>query len=203
VEIKGYYFITDTGLSKKGNLEDVTAAVCAGVRVVQYREKGLTNSIKLDEARKLQNICSGKCLFIINDDVELAVKIGADGVHVGQMDMIYSEVRVLMGKNKVVGVTVHNLEEAVAAELAGADYLGVSPVFPTTTKVDAGKPGGVELVRSIRRVVKVPIVAIGGISIGNASEVIAAGADAICAISAVVASNDVAVEIIKFQRLFK
>ncbi|MFA5857928.1 MAG: thiamine phosphate synthase [Elusimicrobiota bacterium] len=203
MEIKGYYFITDTGLSKKGNLEDVTAAVCAGVRVVQYREKGLTNSIKLDEARKLQNICSGKCLFIINDDVELAVKIGADGVHVGQMDMIYSEVRVLMGKNKVVGVTVHNLEEAVAAELAGADYLGVSPVFPTTTKVDAGKPGGVELVRSIRRVVKVPIVAIGGISIGNASEVIAAGADAICAISAVVASNDVAVEIIKFQRLFK
>jgi thiamine-phosphate pyrophosphorylase len=108
-----------------------------------------------------------------------------------------------LGPDKIIGVTVHNVAEALAAQAAGADYLGVSPIFSTATKADAGAAAGVELLAEIRRQVSLPLVAIGGITLAKAPAVIAAGADAVCAIAAVVTRPAVKAEIDKFQGLFR
>jgi len=200
--IKGYYFITDALLSKHGNISDVKAALAAGVKVVQYRNKNASIVEALEEARELRQICSG-ITFLINDSVELAQKVNADGVHLGSDDAFYEEARKALGPDKIIGLTVHNVEEAQEAEAKGADYLGVSPIFSTTTKSDAGNPVGVKLVQDVKNCCKIPIVAIGGINLDNAPEVVAAGADALCAISAVITKDDVAGEIRKFQSLWK
>ncbi|HDP16464.1 MAG TPA: thiamine phosphate synthase [Candidatus Omnitrophica bacterium] len=200
--IKGYYFITDADLSRKGNLDDVKNAVEAGASVVQYRSKLDDTEHMLEEARLLKEICNNKALFIINDRVGIALAVDADGVHLGQGDMPYETARGLLGKDKIIGVTAHDLGEAMLAEKKGADYLGVSPVFSTTTKEDAGSPCGTGLIREIKRHCNIPITAIGGITFDNALEVIQAGADAICAISSVVTKDDVRKEIEKFRGLF-
>ncbi len=201
--IKGYYFITDASLSKNGNLNDVQSAVEAGVSMVQYRNKLHNTEVMLEEAKALKKICRGKALFIVNDIVGVALSVDADGVHVGQGDMPYETARKLLGKDKIIGVTVHNLKEAMIFEKKGADYLGVSPIFSTTTKKDAGEPCGVVLIKEIKKTCKVPVTAIGGITLDNAKQVVDAGADAISAISAVMAKDDVKTEIEKFQALFK
>ena len=200
--IKGYYFITDADLSKAGNADDVKVAIDAGVTVVQYRSKNDDAEHMIQEARGLKKICDKKALFIINDKVGVALSVDADGVHLGQGDMPYETARKLLGKEKIIGVTVHGVNEAILAEKKGADYLGVSPVFTTTTKDDAGTPCGVGLIKEIRKRCSVPIVAIGGINLRNAKEVINSGADAICAISAVVTKDNVKEEIAKFHELF-
>lgn len=198
---RGYYFVTDTGLSRAGNTSDVANAAAAGVGVVQYRAKNGTSRALYEEARALRALCT-PALFLVNDRVDLALAVGADGVHVGQDDLPCEAARALLGPERIVGVTAHSVAEAVRAERDGADYVGVAPIFSTKTKADAGVPRGVELVREVRAAVSIPIVAIGGIDLTNARSVIAAGADAICAISAVVRAPDVALEIDAFQRLF-
>lgn len=201
--MRGYYFITDSHLSHAGNLHDVQCAVEAGVEIVQYRQKDASTKDLFSEARELQRICRGTSTrFIINDRIDIALAINADGVHVGQDDMPYDSTRKLLGPNKIIGVTVHDIREAAEAERMGADYLGVSPIFATGTKPDAGKPAGITLIEEVKRTAKIPLVAIGGITLDNAPGVIEAGADAICAISAVVTKNDVAEEIRRFQALF-
>jgi len=200
--IKGYYFITDAELSKNGNESDVGKAVGAGVTVIQHRRKLDDTETFIEEAKILKKICKGKSLFIINDRVGIALSVDADGVHLGQGDMPYDTARKLLGKDKIIGVTVHDVKEAIQAENKGANYLGVSPIFATTTKSDAGKPCGVEVIKEIKKNCKVPIVAIGGITLDNAKEAVQAGADAICAISAVVTKDDVRKEIKRFQFLF-
>jgi thiamine-phosphate pyrophosphorylase len=199
--VRGYYFITEARLSRAGNLSDVAAAVAARVRVVQYRQKqGCTRDL-VTEARQLRELCR-HTLFLVNDRVDLALEVGADGVHLGQEDLPCPEARKLLGPEKIIGVTVSTVAEALIAQAAGADYLGVSPIFSTATKADAGAPAGVALLNEIRRRVTLPLVAIGGITLANASAVIAAGADAVCAISAVVTRPEVQAEIDKFQKLF-
>ena len=155
------------------------------------------------EAFKLKQICKSRALFLINDRIDIALAIDADGAHIGTEDMPYSVVRKLLGNKKIIGLTVHNIEEAQEAERVGADYIGISPIFATTTKEDAGEPAGLDLIKRIKKSVNVPIVAIGGITLDNAPEVIKAGADAICAISAVVTKEDVRTEIERFQKYFK
>jgi thiamine-phosphate pyrophosphorylase len=199
--VRGYYFITEAILSRAGNASDVAAAVAAGVRVVQYREKqGLTCDL-VAEARKLRQLCR-HIRFLVNDRVDLALEVGADGVHLGQEDLPCPEARRLLGREKIIGVTVSTVAEALTAQAHGADYLGVSPIFSTATKADAGAPTGVALLAEIRRRVALPLVAIGGITLANAPAVIAAGADAVCAIAAVVTRPEVKAEIDKFQKLF-
>jgi thiamine-phosphate pyrophosphorylase len=200
--MRGYYFITDASLSRAGNMHDVGCAVAAGVRVVQYRRKVGSTEDLVAEARHLRKLCRGP-RFVINDRVDVALAVAADGVHLGQEDLSYHEARQLLGPDKIIGITVHNVAEALAGEAAGADYLGVSPIFATATKPDAGAPTGVKLLAEIRRRVSLPLVAIGGITLDNASTVIAAGADGICAISAVVTQADVRGEIERFQVLFR
>jgi thiamine-phosphate pyrophosphorylase len=198
----GFYFITDAGLSRAGNLADVQSALAAGVSVVQYREKQ-ANSLRLfEEARRLRAVCR-EALFLVNDRVDVALAVEADGVHLGQQDLPCPVARLLLGPHKIIGITVSSLAEARRAIREGADYLGVSPVFATGTKTDAGAPVGIQLLAAIREESAIPLVAIGGITLDNAPRVIAAGADGLCAISAVVSQADVAGEIAKFQNLFR
>jgi thiamine-phosphate pyrophosphorylase len=200
--MKGYYFITEARLSRAGNLSDVASAVAAGVRVVQYREKQAPYRNLVAEARQLRELCR-HILFLVNDRVEVALEVGADGVHLGQEDMACPEARQILGPGKIIGITVRNVAEALAAQAAGADYLGVSPIFATATKADAGASTGVALLAEIRRRVSLPLIAIGGITLAKAPAVIRAGADGVGAISAVVTKPDVRMEIEKFQRLFR
>lgn len=177
-------------------------AVAAGVEAVPYRRKDASTAELFAEAVALKKLCC-RTLFLINDRVDIALAVRADGVHLGQDDLPLQCARELLGRKKVIGLTVHSLEEARMAEAVGADYLGVSPIFTTQTKVDAGPPAGIELIRQIKAAVKIPVLAIGGINLANAQEVIRAGPDALCAISAVVSQADVHAEIEKFQRLFR
>jgi thiamine-phosphate pyrophosphorylase len=199
--MKGYYFITDSRLSRQGNTSDVKNALAAGVEVVQYREKFLDSARMYEEALKLRKICKD-ITFIINDRLDLALGVNADGLHLGKKDIPYAVARRILGKKKIIGLTVHSLKEAMQAERLGADYIGVAPIFPTATKIDAQKPVGTKLLKEIRKKVNIPIVAIGGISLLNAEEVIRSGVDCLCAISAVVRKPNVRKEIMKFQRLF-
>ena len=199
--MKGFYFITDSGLSRKGIVSDVRNAIKAGVRVVQYRQKRTSSRQMLLEAIRLRRICKN-VIFLVNDRIDIALAVGADGVHLGQHDLSLPVARKLLGKKKIIGVTVHNLKEAFLAQKQGADYLGVSPIFPTKTKSDAGKPIGIDKLKEISKRVRIPIVALGGINLKNAKEVVKSGADSICAISAVLSKLDVYEEILKFRKAF-
>lgn len=199
--MRDFYFITDSRLSSAGIIKDVSAAIRAGVKIVQYREKDKSSRQMYEEALLLRRLCK-RITFIINDRVDIALAVGADGVHLGQEDLPCELARRILGKDKIIGVTAHNLKEALVAQKEGANYLGVSPIFGTRTKLDAGKPQGIKLITRIKKEVNLPLVAIGGINLLNAHEVIAAGADSLSAISAVLKCPDVAKEIRKFQALF-
>ncbi|MFA5337474.1 MAG: thiamine phosphate synthase [Candidatus Omnitrophota bacterium] len=199
--MKGYYFITDKRLSRLGNISDVRSALKAKVEIVQYREKNADTKEMYNEALKLRKICKD-IIFLVNDRIDIAQAVNADGVHIGQEDLPYFMARKLLGKNKIIGVTVHTLKEAKIAREEGADYIAIAPIFKTSTKPDAKKPVGIELIKKIKKHVDLPIIAIGGIGILNAKEVISAGADCVCAISAVVTSKNVRRQIDKFQKMF-
>ncbi|MDP2904766.1 MAG: thiamine phosphate synthase [Candidatus Omnitrophota bacterium] len=199
--MRGFYFITDARLSRAGIISDVRNALAAGVEVVQYRNKESCSLDLYAEARELRRLCRD-VIFLINDRLDIALAVGADGVHLGQDDLSYWPARKILGKKKIIGLTVHSLVEAQRAERLGADYVGVSPIFKTRTKADAGRPVGIKLIAQIKKKVKIPVIAIGGINLANAEVVIRAGADGLCAISAVVRRTNVKAEIEKFQRLF-
>jgi len=201
--VKGYYFITDPSCSVAGIASDAEIAAAAGVKIIQYRNKAADTRTLYREAVLLKKICSGSgSRLIINDRIDIALAVDAAGVHIGQEDMPYHEARRLLGRDRIIGVSVHDTGEAVQAEQWGADYLGVGPVFATATKPDAGEPCGLRMLEAIRHACRIPIVAIGGIDLSNLGEVREAGADMVCAISAVVTKQDVLAEIKKFQRGF-
>jgi thiamine-phosphate pyrophosphorylase len=198
----GFYFVTDAGLSRAGNASDVRSAVAAGAAAVQYRAKEGKACDLYREATALRALC-GATPFIVNDRVDLALAVGADGVHVGQDDLPCAVVRRLVGDGGIVGVSVRSAAEARDAEREGADYVAVSPVFSTRTKPDAAAACGLEVVRQVRDAVAIPVAAIGGIDLGNARAVIDAGAECVCAISATVCAPEVAAEIHRFRELFR
>ncbi|MEN6476202.1 MAG: thiamine phosphate synthase [Syntrophaceae bacterium] len=201
--MKGYYLITDENLSAAGIVHDAGQAIAERVRLIQYRNKSAATRILFEEALELKRMCAGSSTrLIINDRVDIALAVDADGVHIGQDDLPYDETRRLLGKDKLIGITVHTLQEACQAEAQGADYLGVSPIYATNTKTDAGQACGLETLRAIRQTCRKPIVAIGGITLTNLAEVLATGADMVCAISAVVTKPDVAAEIRLWQKEF-
>jgi len=198
-----FYFVTDSKLTKKTVIEDVKAAVKAGVKIIQYREKEKPTRLMIEEATKIKELCKNKAFFLINDRVDVALAVNADGVHLGTDDIHYGTARVLLGHDKIVGLTVHNIEEAIAAESLGADYVGASPIFDTKTKLDAGKAAGLKLIKDIKAKINIPVVAIGGINLDNVASVIDAGADAAVAISAVVTKDNVEEECKKFIKIIK
>lgn len=183
------YFIMGSNNCQKDPLQVMKEALDGGVTLFQFREKGegaLKGKERLQFAKKLQMLCKEYGVpFIVNDDVELAVELDADGVHVGQDDEGITVVREKMG-DKIVGVSAHTIEEARFALENGADYLGVGPIFPTNTKKDTKVVQGTNGLRHFRdEGIKVPIVGIGGITIENAASVIEAGADGVSVISAI------------------
>jgi thiamine-phosphate pyrophosphorylase len=186
------YLVTDRFLAgPRGIAGVVQAALEGGVTLVQLREKTLDRAAFVSEARALKAICHARgAPLIVNDDVDVAYEAGADGVHVGQSDASVAEARDKLGADAIVGLSIENLEQARAAAEMDVDYIAASPVFATPTKLDTAPPLGLEGVRAIRQVCEKPLVAIGGINISNARDVLAAGADGLAVVSAIMAAAD-------------
>lgn len=186
------YAITDRHwLNGKTLYSQVELALKGGATMIQIREKDLDENTFLKEAEQIQSLCAKYCVpFIVNDNVELAVKIGADGVHVGQSDMAAKDVRALIGKDKILGVSAQTVEQALEAQKCGADYLGTGAVFPTGSKDDA-QVLGVQTLKEICSAVNIPVVAIGGISKDNILELKKSGIAGVSVISAIFAQNDI------------
>jgi thiamine-phosphate pyrophosphorylase len=188
------YVITDETASRgRSHLQVAAAAIAGGADVVQMRDKAASSGRLYRVAMQLRKLTRGaKVPFIVNDRIDIALAVDADGVHVGQADLPASVARELIGPDRILGVSVDSEEEAVLAERDGADYLGVGPVFEARgTKPDAGEPLGVDRVARIRRQCRLPIVAIGGIDARNARKVLESGADAAAVISAIVAADNI------------
>jgi hydroxymethylpyrimidine kinase / phosphomethylpyrimidine kinase / thiamine-phosphate diphosphorylase len=197
--IKGVYLITDDS----GNLLDrVSQALSGAVSTLQYRAKGTDYQARLAEGRELQKLCAARGVtFIVNDDLQLAAELGADGLHSGQQGVCVADARRILGPQKIIGVSTHSLEEALRAEADGADYIGFGAMFPTGSKEVSCIPGPLALA-AVKPAVRIPVVAIGGINRDNAGTVIDTGADAIAVISAVLASADPALVSTELALLF-
>ena len=186
------YLVTDRNLSRgRSTLEIVRAAVRGGVSCVQLREKTCSTREFIEEALKLKAFLdSSGVALIINDRVDVALAVAADGVHLGQSDMPLAAARSIVGDSMVIGISAESMRDAVEAESGGADYLGVSPIFATPTKTDTAAPLGLAGLQAIRRAVKIPLVGIGGLNRSNAAEVVRSGADGVAVVSAIVAAED-------------
>ena len=187
------YAVTDRAWASgtEGLLRQVAEAIDGGAGIVQLREKHLGQADFLAEAERFVALCREKgAVSIINDNVDIAAQVGADGVHVGQEDLEAGRARQMLGPDKVIGVSAHSVAEALAAQAAGADYLGVGAAFVTGTKTDA-TPISRETIRAITAAVDIPVVAIGGISRDNILELRDCGLDGVAVVSALFAQTDV------------
>lgn len=181
----GLCFITDRKVSGL-SYEDMTHKVLMkGVRWIQFREKETSRREICENAIRLRRLTKDyDAVFVVNDFPDIAMCAGADGVHLGQDDLPLKEARKIMGRDRIIGISTHSLEQAAEAEKDGADYIGFGPVFPTLTK-DAGEPKGIAMLREIKRQINIPVVAIGGISLENISSVLQTGVDAVAVASAI------------------
>lgn len=179
----------------------VQAALGAGITFIQHRDKARTRRELFEEAVGLRELTrSYNALLIINDHADLALAVGADGVHLGQDDLPLSEARKIMGK-RIIGISTHDLSQAEEAEAGGADYIGFGPIFHTTTK-DAGPPRGLDNLRLITQNVRVPVVAIGGINADNITAVMDSGASAV-AVATAVCRGDVTLNVLRLTERLK
>lgn len=186
------YLVTDRSLSKgRSNRQIVEAAVAGGVTCVQLREKHCGTREFIQEALALRTLLKDRRIpLIINDRLDVALAVEADGVHLGQSDMPIGMARNIAGSALIIGISAESTDDALRAEQEGADYIGISPVFATPTKTDTAAPLGLEGVNKIRGLVGIPLVGIGGINQHNAASVIAAGADGVAVVSAIVSATD-------------
>ena len=186
------YGITDRyWLNGRPLIHDVQLALEGGVTMIQLREKNLDEESFYREAIEIKELCKKfNVPFIINDNVELAKKVDADGIHVGQNDMAAQDVRAIIGPDKILGVSTQTVEEAILAQKMGADYLGVGAVFPTGSKDDCWVLSH-DLCREICSAVTIPVVAIGGINLGNISKLSGLGFSGISLISAIFGQSDI------------
>lgn len=186
------YLITSQELSRgRTTLEVVQEAVVAGVQVVQLREKTFSSRELVEIGLAIRKITRQHGVrFIVNDRVDVALAVKADGVHLGQQDMPVKYARQIMGSHKIIGISATTLAEALEAQKAGADYLGVGPIFATQSKPDAAALG-LEGLKQIREAVNLPLVAVGGINRANADTILEHGADCISVISAITAADNV------------
>ena len=186
------YAVTDRAWTGRQSLmEQVECALKGGVTCVQLREKELDEAAFLEEAIQMKQLCARYGVpFIVNDNVEIAVKCGADGVHVGQSDMEAGHVRQMVGDKMMIGVSARTVEEAMAAQAAGADYLGVGAMFSTSTKLDAHVLSH-QTLRDICAAVDIPVTAIGGINEENMMRLAGSGVDGVALVSAIFAAEDI------------
>ncbi len=186
------YAVTDRSwLNGQTLYEQVEQALKGGVSFLQLREKELEEQAFLEEAKVIQELCKKyQVPFLINDNVELAASIGADGVHVGQSDMAAGAAREKLGPDRIIGVSARTVEEALEAQRQGADYLGVGAVFPTGSKADAVEVDH-QVLKEICSAVEIPVIAIGGIGRDNVDQLKGSGICGIAVISAIFAQNDI------------
>lgn len=191
-EILRVYGVTDASWTGRFTLlEQVEQALKGGVTCIQFRDKQLENDAFLREAKKMKVLCEKYHVsLIINDHVDIAVRCGADGVHVGQKDMEAKEVRKLVGEKMIIGVSARTVEQAIQAEQARADYLGVGAVFGTSTKMDAEKIS-LERLKEICQAVTIPVVAIGGVQKDNFPELAGTGVAGAALVSAIFSAQDI------------
>ena len=190
--MKGLYLVTDRGLCGDRSLEDVVLrSVRGGARYVQIREKDQSTRDFIEEAVRIKHILEPFHVpLIINDRIDVALAMKADGVHVGQDDMPYAMARALMGPSAIVGLSVERWEDVEEAEVLDCDYIGVSPVFETPTKTDTKGAWGLEGLARIKAFSRHPLVAIGGLNASNTADVVKAGADCVAVVSAICAVPD-------------
>ena len=198
------YLVTDRKLMTSDSIEKcVEQAITGGCTVVQLREKTASSLEFYETALRVRKITARHCVpLIVNDRADIALAVGADGVHVGQKDLPCDVARQIVGQDKIIGVSASNLTEALAAARAGADYLGVGAMFATETKMDA-RPIGVNELLRIRAEIDLPIVVIGGINKNTVSLLKGTGVDGIAAASAIVAQPDVAGAARELKSLFQ
>jgi len=205
MKVKGLYAIIDNSLTPSvSNIEIAKKVLAGGAGILQLRGKGLSSKELLEQAREIREIArEAGAIFIVNDRADVALLADADGVHLGQDDLPIAKAREILGREKLIGLSTHNLKQAIKAEFEGAAYIGFGPVFGTTTKADAEEAKGLQALREIRKSVNIPIVAIGGINIENVIDVISAGADAVAVISAIVKAGDIEGATRRFLEAFK
>ncbi len=186
------YLVTDRSLSKgRATREIVEAAVYGGVTCVQLREKNCSTREFINEALSIRDFLKDRNVpLIINDRIDVAMAVRADGVHLGQNDMPLETAREITGNKMIIGISAESAEDAVNAEKNGADYIGISPVFSTPTKTDTAPALGLQGIREMRNAVNIPLVGIGGLNKKNTAEVIRHGADGIAVVSAIVSAEN-------------
>jgi len=187
------YVVTDEQIGKGRSHTEIARLACAGgAGAIQLRDKHRAPDELIRIGREIRAITRGAgALFIVNDSLDVALACGADGVHLGQDDMAAGMARLRAPRPFIIGISAGSVAEAVAAEQSGADYVALSPVFATASKDNAGPGQGLSVLREMKAAVFIPVIAIGGITRENLGEVIAAGADGIAVISAVVAAPDI------------
>jgi thiamine-phosphate pyrophosphorylase len=202
--LNGLYAVTPDEADTSQLVERVADALAGGVRLIQYRNKTARPARRLEQARALRSVCTQVgARLIVNDHVDLARSVDADGVHVGAEDAGLEEARAALGPDKIVGVSCYNrLELARAAEARGADYVAFGSFFPSSVKPQAVR-APIELLQQARSELRVPIVAIGGITLDVAPRLIAAGADALAVISALFDATDISKAAVDFSALFR
>lgn len=188
----GLYLVTDRRFLDGRSLEDVVVrAVEGGVRTVQLREKDISTREFIEEALSLKKVLRRYDVpLIVNDRVDVALAADADGVHLGQSDMPYAAARKLLGKEKIIGLSVENMDQVLESNVLDVDYIGISPVFSTSTKTDTETPFGLEGLKEAVRISRHRAVAIGGINAGNIRDIRMCGADGAAVVSAVMGSAD-------------
>ncbi len=201
--LRGLYALTDTNLLQGRLLPAVTDALKGGTRVLQYRDKTSSARQRQQDALALAALCREyDCLFLINDDIDLARECGADGVHLGQGDGSVSAARACLGDQAIIGVTCHNsLELAHTAQTQGADYVAFGAFFASSTKPEA-QPAPLALLGTAKTALQIPVVAIGGISVDNAKQVITAGADMVAVVHSLFSADDICSRAQQFNRFF-
>ena len=187
------YLVTDRDLSLERSLEEVVSeAVRGGVTMVQLREKDAATGEFIELAGRLMKILTPLGIpLIINDRVDVALAVDADGVHIGQSDMPYETARRLLGPDKIIGLSVENMDDLIKANSLDVDYVGISPVYSTPTKTDTAEPFGLEGLRKAVNMSKHPTVAIGGMNIGTIADVMAAGTDGVAVVSAICSAENI------------
>lgn len=173
-------------------LEVMEEAILGGVDIIQLRDKTSSKRVILEKARALRELTKKYDIpLIINDHIDIALAVDADGVHLGQDDLPLKEARQIIGDDKIIGISTHRIEEARAAQEGGADYIGVGPIFPTQSKKDVVAPVTTKYIEQVAKEITIPFFAIGGIKRHNVDQVIQAGAKRICMISEIVGADDV------------
>lgn len=201
---EGIYGITgDNFAHGKSNLECVKAMIEGGIKIIQYRDKTKSIKEKVKEAREIRELCKRNgVIFIVNDHVDIAILVDANGVHIGQDDMDPSDVRKLIGDNKIIGLSTHSEEQGMKAYLnPDVDYIGVGPIFPTTTKDTA--PVGLGYLEYAVKNLHLPFTAIGGIKEHNLHEIISRGAKNVCLVSDIVGADNITEKVKELQKLIK